>query len=365
MRAAISKYHAVLYPLGVYAFTRVLFGFATFTGPQLSTPQPELRAFVTRWDAVYYLSLVRNGYPDVSYVTPEHAFFPLYPMTVRVADFLLPQSDFAAALAVSFAAGASASVLFWRLATRLADRATADRAVLVFCLFPGSIVFQWPYADALLIALMCGAICLLVEGRWLSGACVAALATATRPSGVALVIACAAVAYAQVSGSRTRRLVAAAGSGAIAVSGFVAFVAWLGRYTGNQTQWFDVEREVFGEGTPWRRLVATINDIFTEGAHWHRLMVVAFALLALVVLAVGVTARQPFWAVSITVVALYFAITANIASSSPRLQLAAIPAFVAFGGRLRDTWLLMWCTGSAVLGVTLIFVYGMTTWFAP
>ena len=39
---------------------------------------------MVRWDSVYYLGLVRRGYPHGSGLANEQAFFPLYPLTVRV-----------------------------------------------------------------------------------------------------------------------------------------------------------------------------------------------------------------------------------------------------------------------------------------
>jgi hypothetical protein len=363
--AVTRKHHAVLYPLGVYVFTRLLFFFATLTGPQLTTPHGGLKAFVVRWDAVYYLTLVRHGYPHGSGLANEQAFFPLYPLTVRVVDWVLPQGDFTAALSVSLGAGAVASVLLWRIAARFADTAAADRTVLVFCLFPGTIVFAWPYADALLVAFMCGTICLLLDGRWVAASGVAALATATRPSGMALLVACALVAYAEVHGDRARRLRAAVTAAVIAASGFLLFLLYLWIRTGNALQWFDVEREQFGEGTPWKRLPTTISGIFTDGAEYGRVLVVVFAVIAVVLLVAQLRSQQPLWATSITVIALYFALTANIACASPRLQLAAVPAFAALGARLRDQQCVFWCVASVTLAVTLIFVYGLTTNLAP
>jgi Mannosyltransferase (PIG-V) len=365
MRTAIQKRHALLYPLGVYAFSRLVYLFATATGPQLTSPHPSIEAFIVRWDATYYLSLVRDGYPDGSELSSEHAFFPLYPLTVRAADLFLPGGDFIAAVTVSIVAGAAAAVLLWRVACALADAEVADRAVLVFCLFPGTIVFGWPYADALLLAFMCGSILLLAQGRLPAGAAIAALAGATRPSGLILVVACAIVAHDRTAGSTARRVAAVAGAAAIAASGFLAFQVWLWNHTGNAFQWFDVEREVFGEGTPWKRLPTTIADIFRDGPEYGRLLVAVFAVIALVLLVAGVGARQPMWAKAVTVLALYLALTANIATASPRLQLAAIPAFVALGDRLRPSWLVYWCVGSVALGTALVLLYGVTITAAP
>jgi hypothetical protein len=364
--AAIRKRHATLFPLVVYIASRIAFLGATAVGPKLIQPEPLLRHFIIRWDAVYYLSIATDGYPHGSALVSEHAFFPLYPLVVRVVNVLLPGDAFGAALTVSFVAGAVATVLLWRFARRIGDAAIADRTVILFCLFPGTIVFGWPYADALLIALMCGSLVLLAEGHWFVAAVVAAGASATRPSGLVLAVACAWVAYERIDGTRVRKVLGAGGAAALAASGFVAFMLWLWNHTGNALQWFDVERTVFNEGRPWKRLPPVFLDTVRGGPDFGRSIVIAFTGLALVVLVVGLTARQPGWAKAVTALAMYLAITVYIAPSSPRLQLAALPAFVALGARLRSEHLMVaWCAGSAIFATALVYVYGLTIVIAP
>lgn len=351
--------------LAVYGASRLVFFVVTASAPQVRTPKPSLAEFVNRWDATYYVGIVVHGYPSGEGLAPQHAFFPLYPLGIEVVDRILPGSVVAASVTLSLVAGAVAAVLLWRLACALADRATADRTVLIFCFFPGTIVFGWPYADALLLALMCGAILLLAHGRWPEASVVGAFATATRPSGLVLVAACALVAYERVEGALVRRVVAAAAAGAVCASGFLAFLAWLWNHTGDPRRWFRVEREEFGEGTPWKRLPTTVADTFRDGAEFNRVLVLVCAAVAVGLLVVGLLARQPVWAKTITVLALYLALTANIAPASPRLQLAAVPAFVALGAKLRRDPLVVWCSASAAFAALLVFVYGLTTYVAP
>ncbi|GIU86031.1 MAG: membrane protein [Acidimicrobiia bacterium] len=351
--------------LAVYGVSRLVLLAVTAAAPHVRTPRPSLGELVTRWDAVYYLGIVDRGYPRGDALAPEHAFFPLYPLGVEAIDRVVPGGAVTAGVVLSLVAGAVATVLLWHFAAALTDRATADRTVLVFCFFPGTVVFGWPYADALLLALMCGSLLALAHGRWVAGAAVGALATATRPSGLVLVAACALAAWEHTRGTAGRRLAAAAAAGGICASGFVAFLAWLWNHTGEPRQWMRVEREVFGEGTPWKRLPTTVADTFRDGAQFNRVLVLACAVLALVLLAAGLTARQPPWAKAVTVLALYLALTANIASASPRLQLAAVPAFVALGARLRRDPLVVWCASSGAFAALLVFVYGLTTYVAP
>jgi hypothetical protein len=73
------------------------------------------------------------------------------------------------------------------------DRVTADRAVLLFCFLPGAYVLSFSSPDSLLV--LAAAICLLnlTRGHWVVAGVAGALATATRPVGLAVVV-CAVVA---------------------------------------------------------------------------------------------------------------------------------------------------------------------------
>ena len=130
--------------------------------------------------------------PDVE---ARAAFFPLYPMIVRAADRILPGGDTLAALAVSTALALVAVVLVGVLARRLYDNDVAERAMVLFAVFPGSFVLSYAYAEALLIVLAAVCLWFLLDERWLLAGVAAALATATRPNGVALVAACAVAAF--------------------------------------------------------------------------------------------------------------------------------------------------------------------------
>ena len=54
---------------------------------------------------------------------------------------------------------------------------------MIFCLFPGSIVFSMVYAEGLLIPLAAGCILALQRRRWVMAGALAGLATATAASG--------------------------------------------------------------------------------------------------------------------------------------------------------------------------------------
>jgi hypothetical protein len=356
----------VWFPLGVYAASRLMVLGVTQIALQYQVPKPGITGFVNKWDATYYLSIARNGYDRELWrdgagdlVGGPHAFLPLYPWSIRLADRLLPASDVFAAIVVNLVGGAVAAVLLWRLACKVADSATADRTLLVLCFFPGTVALNWPYSEGLMLALFIGAILLLVDERWLWASALGALATATRPNAVPLVLACAWVAWRVGESTTTRRAARAAAAAVLSASGFVLSLVFIGSRAHDLRAWFRVEKEGFEEGTPWKRLPTTIADVFRDAATFNRVITLGFALIAVVLLVVGLRANQPGWMKLLTVAGLYFALSANIAQASPRLQLAAIPAFIALAARLRETTLALWIAGSATLLGVMVFAYGL------
>lgn len=333
---------------------------------QFQQPKPSVTGFVTKWDATYYLAVARDGYPRElwrdaggSITGGPHAFLPLYPLSIRVADRLLPASDVFAAIVVNMLGGAIAAVLLWQLACKVASPANADRTLLVFCFFPGTVALNWPYSEGLMLALYVGAILLLVEERWLWASALGALATATRPNAVPLVLACAWVAWRVGESPPARRAARAAVAAAVSASGFLLSVVYIGSRADDLRAWFRVEKEGFEEGTPWKRLPTTIADVFRDAATFNRVITLVFALIAVVLLVVGLRSNQPGWMKLLTVAGLYFALSANIAQASPRFQLAAIPAFIALASRLREETLALWIAGSATLLSVVVFAYGL------
>jgi len=87
----------------------------------------------TRWDAGWYSSIVRQGY---TYNPVDHtgsvAFFPLYPIVVRLASVVV-RDDYAAGIVVSNLAFAGAVVALYILARSRFDRSVARCSPLAIC----------------------------------------------------------------------------------------------------------------------------------------------------------------------------------------------------------------------------------------
>jgi hypothetical protein len=221
--------------------------------PRPGTPLGLIANVFTQWDGLWYMEIVRGGYPrfippDVTYFQREAraAFFPLFPLVVRATDRILPAGDTVAALGVNLALSVVAVVLVGLLARRLFDVQVAERTMVLFAVFPGSFVLSFAYAEALLIVLAAACLLFLVDERWLFAGVAAALATATRPNGIALVAACAVAAGIAIYRRRDWLSLVAP---LLAPIGFVSFQLFLAGHTGESWPWFRVQREAWREGT--------------------------------------------------------------------------------------------------------------------
>ncbi len=142
----------------------------------------------TWWDGWWYAGIAERGYSYVPGHQSAVAFFPVYPLLMRAGGAVgIPPT--LAGFAVTLAAGAAASAMFFRWCRERLGGRTAFFALAAMLLYPCSFYLAGTvYADALFLALVVGAFVLLERGRpWVAGL-VAAVATATRPIGVALVV---------------------------------------------------------------------------------------------------------------------------------------------------------------------------------
>ncbi len=361
-------------PLAVYACSRVLIFLVTIVAHDFVHPSPSLVRFVTKWDAGFYVRIAKHGY--ASHLTrvggvlqpSEHAFLPGYPLLVRVVDPVLPGGTAFAAVIVALAGGAVATVLLWRLAARLVGDDAADRAVLLFCFFPGTLVFNWPYSEGVMLAFIVGALLLLLDGRWLLAAALTLVAAATRVNALPVAVACAWVAWQTGGRALAARAGRAAAALAVAASGFVAFVVWVGFHVHEHRAWFRMERDVWHEGQPWKRFPTTLKDAIFDEPTFARVVTVLFFVIVVVFVWAVIGAHQPAWMKFVSYAALVMAVGANVAQVSPRLQLAAVPAFIALAERLRGLTLTLWIAASAMLATVLVFAYGLPNslhMFAP
>ncbi|HKG17863.1 MAG TPA: mannosyltransferase family protein [Solirubrobacteraceae bacterium] len=150
-----------------------------------------LVAPAARWDSAWYLAIAAGGYGDDPART---AFFPLYPLLVRAlggpADVLGAGvgAYLVAGVLVSLLALAAGLAVVHRLAALELGAADAGLTTTLVALFPTAYAFSAVYSESLFLALSAGALYAGRLGRWRWAGVLAALASATRSTGVLLVV---------------------------------------------------------------------------------------------------------------------------------------------------------------------------------
>lgn len=150
-------------------------------------PWPFLDMWV-RWDAGWYEQIAAREYTYSATEQSAAAYFPLYPLVMRGVMSLFGLDVFRAGIAVTWASGATATVVFHRWARTLKPEA-AGLATWLLLLWPFAFfLFGAVYSDALFLLCVTGAFASLERGRVGWATLLGALATATRPIAPAVVL---------------------------------------------------------------------------------------------------------------------------------------------------------------------------------
>jgi hypothetical protein len=330
--------------------------------------QPFLAQLAT-WDGKWYGELALNGYPtQASLQHTTLGFFPLYPIVIRrVAGVLahlgtpLPftaQINLAGVI-VSGCGGALATVLVQRLAASWWGERSGRRAAVLFCVFPGSVVFSMVYAEGLLIPLAAGCILALGRRRWLLAGCLAGLATATAPQGLVLILVCACAAARELlRPDHGRRAWASLSAPALSITGVVAFACFLWITTGTPLASLHSQQSAWHERTnPFAVVdlvsgaVAQITDPLANKSTYKPVVAAIGALLLLVLLGVLFRRRRTVslealvWTAGIS----FLALTTEYLPPNPRMLITAFPALIAPASCVKGRWFVLLVAVSFVL----------------
>ena len=218
-------------PAGLYLASRLVqLGLIAAMAPAAALRMP-LADRLMMWDGGWFARIATQGYEHTyTYDQAGHlvgnglAFFPGYPALVAALQAAgLPGS--AAALVVSWTAGAAATVLAARLGTALYDERTGLALAVLFCAQPLSVTLGMGYSESLFAALAFGALLLAYRRRFLLAGLVGLAASLTRPTGLAVAVALVlAAALAVRAGQAGPAALAGAG---VALLGVPAYLAWV------------------------------------------------------------------------------------------------------------------------------------------
>jgi hypothetical protein len=231
----------------------------------LSYSTDPILASLTGSDSVYLLGIAAEGYhaEPVHQAFRDWAFFPLYPLVVRLVGIVFLGNLALAGVVVSNVAFVAALAVTYALTIRHLEHDRALRSLAFLTFAPGAVAFAMAYTDSLFLLLAAGAFLGAERRRWWLMAALYGLATLTRLQGVLLGIPLAflVVQEAGAEAGGWRRLAAwrTAHIGWLVAGplAFAAFAAYLGVTFGDplgmftaQRAWSQTGQEPTGPVTP-------------------------------------------------------------------------------------------------------------------
>ena len=317
------------------------------------------------WDGHWYLDVVRDGYPhhimpNVTYFVSDAraAFFPLYPRLVHYLDNVIPGGPVTVALAVNVLLGAAFIYLIGVIAKNLFDVKTSEKAMIIAALFPGSFVLNWAYSEALLLTLACLCFLALSKKMWLWAGIFAALGTACRPNGIALVAACAVASLIAIRQDREWKSLIAP---LLSPIGFVGFMAFLMHHTDENFAWFRVQSQAWKEGTSFgATAVSRTFDFILNPTGSPTSVLTAASMFAMILALIALWKfRIPAMYTAYTAVVLALMLIPATVTARPRFLFTAFPLIFPVARALRDDNDKWWPVVLLIFATGLVTVTGM------
>jgi hypothetical protein len=290
-----------------------------------------------RQDAIWYLRLADEGW---STDDASAAFFPLYPLTVRAAAWILPGDDLVAAILVSNLAFLGALLALFALTAEAFGERIARRAIVVAAIFPTSFFFLAPYTESLFLLLSILAFREARHERWGGVAVFGGLAALTRSVGILLVPALLIEAIRGRTGGERgragggRSLVARlAGAAAIAL-GPLCWFGWWGFVHGNWLAPLDAQRYWGRElQPPWVSIGRAVELAWTFQSYWLLdLLIVGIAIAGLVLALPALRASESAYGALSLLLPLLDPFGDRPLLSAPRFAVVVFPALWGLSG---------------------------------
>ena len=331
------------------------------------------------WDGAWYSEISTEGYG--ARAPASTAFFPLYPMLVRLGAAVVG-GPAVWGVGVSLLATLFALYFVYRIAEKLYDARAARAAALALAFFPTAFFLNAVYTEALFLALTAGSVwAACVRRDLLLAGILGALAAATRNLGILLLIPLF------LEWMRHRREFGARGMLGLALvplglAGYAAFL-WArfgdpllfarqqGEYWGRElTNPISTARDAWRTAVEGAQYLLDPATLFVSASPSPALdasntLNLVFLAFFLVVAVVGIFVLPPGLSIYAFVLVLLPVLTPSSSfplMSQPRFVLGAFPVFLVLGYLLsrNRVALVAWLIFSGGLGVALTALF--TTW---
>jgi Gpi18-like mannosyltransferase len=276
-----------------------------------------------RWDAVHYLDIATRGYQGT-----DMAFFPLYPLLIKILGSLVG-NHLVAGLLISNASFFFGLLYLYKLLEHEYDRPTARRAIFYVSIFPTAVFFSAVYTESLFFMLTVASFYYMRSHRfWLAGI-IGFFASLTRSEGVLLVVPFLMEWYAQYKPSFAKG-VKDLFAGALIPAGVVVYSAYLWVLRGDPLYFSHVQihwnRHL---APPWVSFINAFDKIAHASSPLtvaNQSLEIAFTLLMIGVLIAGWRSLRPSY-IAYMALSILVPMSTSSLMSMPRFALVLFPMF--------------------------------------
>ena len=229
-----------------------------------------------KWDSIWYEQIARHGYAwelDTLHGQAAAAYFPLYPMVVRLILLAAPGLSFF--WTASLVSNVAAFVALWLLVAKVIPRdEVAARVVAITMLSAGSFYLSIPYTEGLFLLLVVGTLVATRFRRYELAGLLAGLSATTRVHGLALVAVPAIACWLDSRLDTSRRWMRAAITIALFALPFAIYMIGLASVQGSWDAF--VARQTLWDNPspyPFQALIGLIHhptyrEYWVHGAFW-------------------------------------------------------------------------------------------------
>lgn len=313
---------------------------------------------LSQWDSRWLLQIARHGYTDLAHT----AFFPLYPLTIRLLHDITEVNYTLCGLAVSLISFLIALYMLGLWVYRQFGLRAAGVSMALLALFPTAFYFRAVYTESLFLALSLLGVYASSRNRFLTAGILISLATLTRNTGILLdvVLLCDYLAVRGLDwrfwrGEWWRKLNTQALSLIVPVAVLALYLVWLRLHTGYFLAFTHAEQiwhrtDLF----PWQTLVRAFAQLFLPGQTallpYHVMEVASWLFLAAAAcIGIGFARKSAHQLGNWTYLVIFLCVCLSAPAhagtalghwdyllSVPRFVLMMYPAFAYLATRLRS-----------------------------
>lgn len=313
-----------------------------------------------QWDGGHFYNIAKFGY----FGPNEYAFFPLFPLLIKLISFVFFGNLLLAGFLISNVAFLAFMYVFHALVRNRYDYKTANNALITLVTFPTAYFTVAYYSESLFLLFIALTLFLSEKRKFLQAAVFVSLASLTRTLGIFLVIP-QIISYLQDIKFNIRNINAKALSIPVALAGFGAYSTYLWQKFKDPLYFFTVQSTWHRSLTsPLSTIYSYLSQEITQKS-FNDYLDIFLTITFLLILVVGVK-KIPFSWWLFALLAILIPAATGTLTSMPRYLLTALPVFILIGIYLKDSFLvkiLIWSI-SLVLQVALAIMFVNGHWTA-